>query len=51
MTIRLKLYTKKYQIMIINLGQHKDTFEKNVFKIIYNLHSFFETVNLNICRF
>ena len=41
MTIRLKLYTKKYQIMITILGQHKDTFEKKVFEIIYNLHSFF----------
>ena len=51
MTICLKLYTKKYEIIIIVLGQHKDTFEKKVFKVIYNLHSFFETVNPNICMF
>ena len=38
-------------MIIIILGQQKDNFEKKVFKTIYNLQSFFETVNLNICRF
>ena len=38
MAICLKLYTKKYQIIIIILGQHKDTFEKKIFKVIYTLH-------------
>ena len=33
-----KLYSKKYQIIIIILGQKKDTFERKVFEIIYNLH-------------
>ena len=51
MTICLKLYTNKYEIIIITLGHHKNTFEKKVFKIIYNLQSFFETVNSNIVGF
>ena len=38
MAMCLKLYTKKYQIIIIILGQHKDTFEKKIFKVIYTLH-------------
>ena len=36
----LKSYTKKYQIIIIILGEYKDTFEKMVFKKIYNLSLF-----------
>ena len=36
----LKTYTKKYQIIIIILGEYKDTFEKKVFKKIYNLPLF-----------
>ena len=38
MAICLNLYTKQYQIRIIIFGQHKDTFEKKIFKLIYNLH-------------
>ena len=32
-------------MIIIILGQHKDTFEKKVFKTIYNLQSFFKHKN------
>ena len=32
-------------MIIIILGQHKDTFEKKVFKAIYNLQSFFKHKN------